>query len=131
MAGAITVGRAGERLAPMGELAALGVRIFTDDGTGVQDVGVMRRALEYGRGLGVTLAQHCEDAVLAAGGHMHEGAWSSWLGVPGRPAEAEEVMVARDIALARMTGGAGSTSSICPRPGPWRSWPPPRRRGCR
>jgi len=104
VAGAITVGRAGQRLAPMGELAALGVRIFTDDGTGVQDVGVMRRALEYGRGLGVTLAQHCEDAALAAGGHMHEGAWSSWLGVPGRPAEAEEVMVARDIALARMTG---------------------------
>jgi len=104
VAGAITVGRAGERLAPMGELAALGVRLFTDDGTGVQDVAVMRRALEYARGLGVTLAQHCEDASLAWGGHMHEGAWSSRLGVPGIPAEAEELMVARDIALARMTG---------------------------
>ena len=65
----------------------------------------MRRALEYATGLGVTLAQHCEDATLAADGAMHEGAWSSRLGVPGMPAVAEEVMVARDIALARATGG--------------------------
>jgi dihydroorotase len=105
VAGAITVGRAGERLAPMGELAALGVHLFTDDGAGVQDVGVMRRALEYARGLDITLAQHCEDEVLAGGGHMHEGEWSSRLGVPGIPAEAEELMVARDIALARLTRG--------------------------
>jgi dihydroorotase len=104
VAGAITVGRAGERLAPMAELAALGVRLFTDDGAGVQDAAVMRRALEYSRGLGVTLAQHCEVASLAGGGAMHEGAWSSRLGVPGVPAEAEELMVARDIALCRMTG---------------------------
>jgi dihydroorotase len=110
-AGAITVGRAGERLAPMGELASLGVRLFTDDGAGVQDAGVMRRALEYARGLragglGVTLAQHCELDSLSDGGSMHEGAWSSRLGVPGVPAEAEELMVARDVALARLTGGA-------------------------
>lgn len=109
-AGAITVGRAGERLAPLGELAALGVRLFTDDGAGVQDPGVMRRALEYARGLGhrgtgVTLAQHCELTSLADGGVMHEGEWSSRLGVPGMPAEAEELMVARDVALARLTGG--------------------------
>ena len=104
VAGAITVGRAGERLAPMGELAALGVRVFTDDGAGVQDAGVMRRALEYARGLGVTLAQHCELSSLADGGLMHEGEWSSRLGVPGVPAEAEELMVARDVALARLTG---------------------------
>jgi dihydroorotase len=64
----------------------------------------MRRALEYARGLDVTLAQHCEDEVLAAGGAMNEGAWSSRLGIPGQPPEAEEVMVMRDIALARMTG---------------------------
>lgn len=105
VAGAITVGRAGERLAPMGELAALGVRIFTDDGAGVQDAGVMRRALEYARGLGVTLAQHCDVASLSAGGCMHEGAWSSRLGLPGVPAEAEEIMVARDVALVRLAGG--------------------------
>jgi dihydroorotase len=105
VAGAITKGRAGRELAPLGEMADLGVRLFTDDGSGVQDGRLMRRALEYASALGVTLAQHCEDAVLAAGGHMHEGAWSSRLGLPGMPAEAEEVMVARDIALARLTGG--------------------------
>ncbi len=104
VAGAITVGRAGERLAPMAELAALGVHLFTDDGAGVQDGGLMRRALDYARGLGVTLAQHCEDDGLAGGGCMHEGAWSSRLGLPGAPAAAEEVMVARDIALSRLTG---------------------------
>ena len=103
VAGAITVARAGERLAPMAELAALGVRIFTDDGAGVQSAGVMRCALEYAAALGVTLAQHCEDASLADGGAMHEGAWSSRLGVPGIPGLAEEVMVARDLALARET----------------------------
>jgi dihydroorotase len=104
VAGAISVGRAGQRLAPMSELAALGVRLFTDDGAGVQSAGLMRRALEYATGLGVTLAQHCEDASLSATGAMHEGAWSSRLGLPGAPALAEEVMVARDIALARATG---------------------------
>jgi dihydroorotase len=102
---AITVGRAGTRLTPMAELAELGVRVFTDDGNGVQDAGLMRRALEYARALGVVLAQHCEDEVLAGGGAMHEGAWSARLGIPGQPREAEEVMVMRDIALARMTGG--------------------------
>ena len=104
VAGAITVGRDGERLAPMAEMAALGVRLFTDDGTGVQDARLMRRALEYAGGLGVTLAQHCEDSALAGGGHMNEGEWSSRLGIPGQPAEAEELMVMRDIALARLTG---------------------------
>jgi dihydroorotase len=105
VAGAITVGRSGERLAPMGEMAALGVRLFTDDGAGVQDGRLMRRALEYASALpGVRLAQHCEDAGLASGGHMHEGEWSSRLGIPGVPAEAEEVMVMRDIALCRLTG---------------------------
>lgn len=106
-AGAITVGRAGEQLAPLGEMADLGVRLFTDDGAGVADARLMRRALEYAGGLPgkeVVLAQHCEDPVLAAGGHMHEGEWSSRLGIPGQPAEAEELMVMRDLALARLTG---------------------------
>ncbi len=104
--GAITVDRAGERLAPLAEMADLGVRVFTDDGTGVQDDLLMRRAMEYAVGLphDVVLAQHCENAELAAGGHMHEGEWSSRLGMAGQPAEAEEAMVARDIALARLTG---------------------------
>ncbi|MGZ4681754.1 MAG: dihydroorotase [Acidimicrobiales bacterium] len=102
---AITVGRRGEALVPMAELAHDGrVRLFTDDGSGVQDDLLMRRALEYASGLGVTLAQHCEIDRLAAGGHMHEGEWSSRLGLPGIPAVAEELMVARDLSLARITG---------------------------
>lgn len=104
VAGAITIGRAGELLAPMAEMAELGVRMFTDDGAGVQNNRLMRRALEYASALGVVLAQHCEDAALSEGGVMHEGAWSSKLGLPGQPAEAEELMVARDIALCRRTG---------------------------
>jgi dihydroorotase len=104
VAGAITVSRAGTLLAPLAEMAALGVTLFTDDGAGVQDPRLMRRALEYASGLGVTLAQHCEDQALAAGGHMHEGEWSSRLGLPGVPAEAEELMVMRDLALCRLTG---------------------------
>ena len=103
-AGAITAGRAGEQLAPMAEMAELGVRIFTDDGAGLQDDLLMRRALEYAGALDVTLAQHCENDALAAGGHMHEGEWSSRLGIAGQPAAAEEVMVMRDIALSRLTG---------------------------
>jgi dihydroorotase len=104
-AGCITKGRAGEELAPMGELHALGVRIFTDDGACVADAGVMRRALEYARSLpGAVVAQHAEDASLAAGGHMHEGSWSSQLGIPARPAAAELAIVARDIMLAELTG---------------------------
>ncbi len=107
---AITVGRDGKLLSPMGELADLGVRLFTDDGTGLQDAQLMRRALEYAGSLvsadgqPMVLAQHCEVAALSQGGVMHEGAWSSKLGLGGQPAEAEELMVARDIALSRLTG---------------------------
>lgn len=104
VAGAITQGRRGELLAPMAEMAALGVRLFTDDGTGVQDPAVMRRALEYAKPLGVRLAEHCEDERLAAGGSMNEGALSSRLGLAGRPALSEEVMVLRDLELVRLTG---------------------------
>jgi dihydroorotase len=104
VAGAISVGRKGEHLAPLAEMAALGVRLFTDDGTGVQDARLMRRALEYASALDVVLAQHCEDARLAEGGQMHEGEWSSRLGIPGIPAAAEELMVHRDLSLARLTG---------------------------
>jgi dihydroorotase len=103
-AGAITVGRQGRLLAPMAEMAALGVHIFTDDGNGVQDAAVMRRALEYASALGVVVADHCEEAALAAQGCMNEGDLSSLLGLPGRPALSEEIMVLRDLALARLTG---------------------------
>jgi dihydroorotase len=104
-AGCITVGRAGERLAPFAELAAAGVTLFTDDGNGVQDPLLMRRAFEYSLGLGITLAQHCEVARLTEGAVMHEGACCSRLGLPGWPRLAEELMVHRDIELARLTGG--------------------------
>ncbi len=107
---AMTLRRDGVDMAPMGELVDAGVGIFTDDGTGLQDPRLMRRIMEYSTGLGrrlgrpVVLAQHCEVVALSAGGYMHEGEWSSRLGIPGQPAEAEELMVMRDIALVRMTG---------------------------
>ncbi|MGP8163136.1 MAG: dihydroorotase [Acidimicrobiales bacterium] len=104
VAGAITVGRAGARVAPLAEMAALGVRLFTDDGFGVQRADVLRQALERGRDLGVVLAEHCQDDALAAAGQMHEGVWSRRLGIPGQPAAAEEAMLARDLTLVRETG---------------------------
>ena len=102
--GSITIGRAGERLTPFAELAAVGVHLFTDDGSGVQDDGLMRRALEYAGELGLILAQHCEVASLTRGAVMHEGECCSHLGLPGWPALAEELMVHRDIELVRLTG---------------------------
>ncbi|MGZ6888251.1 MAG: dihydroorotase [Acidimicrobiia bacterium] len=106
VAGCITRGREGRELAPMGELYDLGVRVFTDDGDCVADANVMRRAFEYARALpGAVIAQHAEDPDLVVGGHMHEGEWSARLGIPGRPAAAEITIVARDLELARLTGG--------------------------
>jgi dihydroorotase len=103
-AGCITIGREGSQLAPFAELAGAGVRLFTDDGNGVQDPLLMRRALEYSLGLDITLAQHCEVARLTEGAVMHEGGCCSRLGLPGWPSIAEELMVFRDIELARLTG---------------------------
>src|SRR4029077_7496538 len=106
VAGCITKGRKGVELAPLGELYDAGVRIFTDDGDCVADAQVMRHAFEYASALaGAVIAQHAEDPALVRGGHMHEGAWSARLGIPGRPADAQSSIVARDLALARMTGG--------------------------
>ena len=102
--GCITIGRRGERLAPLAELAGAGARLFTDDGSGVQDPLLMRRAMEYSCGLDVVLAQHCEVSALTAGAVMHEGHCCSELGVAGWPALAEELMVHRDIELAKLTG---------------------------
>lgn len=102
--GSITVGRQGTQLTPFAELAEVGVRLFTDDGNGVQNPQLMRRALEYAKGVGVTLAQHCEVEALTGGAVMHEGDCCSSLGLPGWPALAEELMVHRDIELVRLTG---------------------------
>ena len=106
VAGAITQGRRGEKLAPLAEMAALGVRLFTDDGAGVANAEVMRRALAYAAPLGVRLAQHCEEPSLVEAGTMNEGALAGRLGLVGRPALAEELMVMRDIELVRATGGS-------------------------
>ena len=104
--GCITLGRQGESLAPMAELANAGVTLFTDDGNGVQDAALMRRALEYAKGLGMTLAQHCEVAELTKGAVMNECSCCTDLGLPGWPAIAEELMVFRDIELVRITGAS-------------------------
>ncbi len=103
-AGTVSLGREGRQLAHLDELWAAGARIFTDDGDAVADAGLLRRALEYLAELGGVLAQHAEDPALVAGGHMHEGEVSSRLGMAGRPAVAETITLARDLALVRMTG---------------------------
>ncbi len=104
---AISVGRHGAELAPIGELARLGVRVFTDAGTGVQDPQFLRRAFEYADSIdsSIVLVQGGVVAELAAGSVMHEGRWSVTLGVAGQPALAEDLLVQRDLALAELTGG--------------------------
>jgi dihydroorotase len=104
--GAITRGLEGETIAEIGEMVEAGVRMFSDDGHCVPTARVLRNALTYARIFdGVVIAEHCEDASLAEGGHMHEGFHSSLLGLAGQPREAEEVAVARDLAVARLAGG--------------------------
>ena len=103
-AGCITEAMAGERLSHLDDLVAAGVTVFTDDGVTVGDAGLLRRAMEYLAERDGLIAQHAEDPGLARGGHMHEGAVSSWLGMEGLAAEAETTIIARDLALVRMTG---------------------------
>jgi dihydroorotase len=105
--GAITKGLAGESLAEMGEMVDAGVRVFSDDGRCVPDARLLRNALVYAKAfpVEVVLADHAEDASLIEGGQMHEGSLSYSLGLAGRPAEAEEIVVARDLAVARASGG--------------------------
>jgi dihydroorotase len=97
--------RAGETLAEMGELADAGAVAFSDDGSPVQNSGLMRRALEYSSMLDRPIINHMEDLTLNGHGHMHEGPVATRLGVTGIPALAEEVMIARDILIAEYTGG--------------------------
>jgi dihydroorotase len=104
--GAITRGLEGEAMAELGEMVEAGVRLFSDDGHCVPNARVLRNALTYVRAFeDVVIAEHCEDAALAEGGQMHEGLISSSLGLVGQPREAEEVVVARDLAVARLSGG--------------------------
>lgn len=105
ISGAITVGQGGERLAPMHALAMSGVVAFTDDGRPVPTAALMRRALEYAMGVDRVVISHAEDLSLSHGGHMHEGHVSCALGVGGIPREAESVCVARDLLMAKLSGG--------------------------
>ncbi len=100
--GAISKNLAGEELAPIGSLAQAGVVAITDDGHCIQNNELMRRAVEYARMVGVPVLDHCQDYNLVGNGVVHEGYWSTLLGLPGWPAAGEEVIVARNILLAEL-----------------------------
>ncbi len=103
--GCISVGRQGQQLAPMDELAAAGVIGFSDDGDPAASSRLMRQALDCSRALDLPIIDHCEDKSLTEGGQMNEGVISAKLGLGGIPAAAEEIIVARDLALAELSGG--------------------------
>jgi dihydroorotase len=103
--GCVTVGRKGEDLAPLSELAMAGVIGYSDDGDPVRTSGLMRQVLEQSRELNLPIIDHCEDLSLFNGWLINEGVVSNKLGVPGEPAAAEEIVVARDLMLAESTGG--------------------------
>lgn len=102
--GAITKGSEGKELAEIGDLRRSGCVAISDDGKPVMNSLVMRRAMEYALAFGLTVVDHCEDLHLAEGGCMNEGLISTELGLPGIPAAAEDVMVARNLALSELTG---------------------------
>jgi len=104
-AGAITKGLKGEELAEIGEMVKAGAVAITDDGHPVENNQMMRRALEYAKIFDIPVVDHCEDRHLAAGGHMNEGKVSTRLGLYGVSRAAEELDVARDMILGRITGG--------------------------
>ncbi|HKC80561.1 MAG TPA: amidohydrolase family protein, partial [Gemmatimonadaceae bacterium] len=103
--GAISVGQDGKVLAEFGEMVGAGAVAVSDDGRPVASAQLMRTALEYARTFKIPVIDHCEEPTLSAGGSMNEGIVSAQLGLKGIPAEAEEIMVIRDILLARLTGG--------------------------
>jgi dihydroorotase len=103
--GAISLGQRGQQLAEFGELVGAGAVAVSDDGKPVVSSHLMRTALEYAQTFGIPVADHCEDPTLAQGGCMHEGQVATRLGLRGIPSAAEEIMVARDIVVAELTGG--------------------------
>ncbi len=103
--GSITKGRKGEELAEIGKMRIAGIVGISDDGKPVMNAQTMRRALEYAKMFNLPVISHCEDLNLSTGGVMNEGFTSTVLGLKGIPRQAEEIMVARDIALAELTGG--------------------------
>lgn len=104
VAGACSQGLAGETLSEMGDMAAHGAVAFTDDGRGVQASGMMRRVMDYASAFDRVVMSHCQDEDLVGGGQVNEGVVSTRLGMLGWPAEGEELQIARDIALCRLTG---------------------------
>ena len=102
--GAITKGSKGEELSEMADLKAYGAVAFSDDGAPVSSSAVMRRAMQYAKMVGLPIISHCEDKDMVAAGLMHEGYMSTILGLRGISSAAEEIMVARDIILAELTG---------------------------
>lgn len=103
--GAITKGQKGEELAEMGKMRAAGCVAFSDDGRPVMNSLIMRRALEYSKAIDAPIISHAVDLHLSEGGVMNEGTVSTRLGLRGIPREAEDIMIARDLMLARLTGG--------------------------
>ena len=103
--GAVTKEQKGESLAEIGEMVEAGIVGISDDGKPVMDGRLFRRALEYAQLFDLPVIQHCEDLNLSKGGVMHEGAWSTRLGLKGIPSSAEDTMVSRDLILTESTGG--------------------------
>jgi len=110
--GCITKGRAGQELASLGLLARAGAVAFTDDGAAVPSSFIMRMAMEYSASLGKVIVEHCEDHDLSNGAIMHEGKVSAALGINGYPSAAEELIVARDIRLAKLANARFHVSHI-------------------
>src|SRR5579864_2148335 len=113
--GAITKNSAGEELAAIGSMKQAGAVAISDDGRPVMNARVMRRAMETAHSFGIPVIDHCEDLHLSAGGDMHEGVESVRLGLRGIPAASEDVMVARDILLAELTGARFHVAHISSR----------------
>lgn len=104
--GAMSKGLKGEIIAEMGDMVANGAVAFTDDGRGIQDAGMMRRAMDYGKMFGKVFMSHCQDEGLVGAGQVNEGVVSTRLGLLGWPAQGEELQIARDIMLCELTGCA-------------------------
>ncbi len=102
--GAMSKGLKGEILSEMGDMVAQGAAAFTDDGRGVQDAGMMRRVMDYGKMFGKVMMAHCQDDGLVGAGQVNEGVVSTRLGLVGWPAEGEEIEIGRDILLCELTG---------------------------
>ena len=113
--GAITKGSAGEELAAIGAMKAAGAVAISDDGMPVMNSRVMRRAMEFAKSYDLPVIDHCEDLNLSAGGDMHEGIKSVRWGLRGIPAASEDVMVARDLLLAQLTGARYHVAHISTR----------------